>query len=86
LRASEVGTLRSSGVDLKKNADHNSKDKGSYSGVNSMRPEEVRFLKSYLKDRQSPTPDLFTSNRHIPISRQMPDDLTKKYGEAAGKT
>ena len=51
--------------------------------MNPIQPDEARYLKAYLKERQSAAPYLFLSNRGLPISRQMLDVLMKKYGELA---
>lgn len=83
LRASEIGLLRVSDIDFSKMRLSVHRLKNSYSGVNSIQPDEARILKSYLKSRDSDSPYLFLSKRGLPISRQMLDVLTKKYGEQA---
>lgn len=83
LRPSEVGMLHVSDVDFQKMRMRIHRLKGSYSGVNSMQPDESRILKSYLKARNSDSPYLFLSNRGLPISRQMLDVLMRKFGAIA---
>ena len=83
LRASEIGLLQVSDIDFQKMRLTVRRLKGSYSGVNPIQPDEARYLKAYLKERQSAAPYLFLSNRGLPISRQMLDVLMKKYGELA---
>ena len=84
LRPSEVGKLQVSDIDFQKMRIQIHRLKGSYSGVNSIQPDEARILKSYLKARESDSPYLFLSKRGLPISRQMLDVLMKKYGALAG--
>ena len=84
LRPSEVGLLQVSDIDFQKMRLQNHRLKGSYSGVNSIQPDEARILKSYLKSRNSDSPYLFLSKRGLPISRQMLDVLMRKYGALAG--
>ena len=57
--------------------------KGSLSGVHALQPDEMRILKSYLRTRNSDSPFIFVSNRHLPISRKTLDVLMKNYGEKA---
>ena len=83
LRPSEVGLIQVGDVDFDKMRTHIERLKGSYSGENSMQPDEVRILKSYLKARNSESPYVFLSKRGLPISRQMLDVLMRKYGELA---
>jgi site-specific recombinase XerD len=45
--------------------------------------DEVTALKAYLRERQSPSPTLFLSQRGTPISRRQLDTFMKHYGELA---
>lgn len=83
LRASEIKLLQVSDIDFEKMRLNARRLKGSYSGVNSLQPDEARVLKAYLKARDSESPYLFLSKRGLPISRQMLDVLIKGYGEKA---
>lgn len=83
LRASEIGLLQVSDIDFEKMRLNIRRLKGSYFGVNTLQPDEVRVLKAYLKTRDSESPFLFLSKRGLPISRQMLDVLIKSYGEKA---
>ena len=81
LRASEIGLLQVSDIDFETMRLNVRRLKGSNSGVNAIHPDEARYLKSYLKARNSDSPFLFLSKRGLPISRQMLDVLIKNYGE-----
>lgn len=83
LRASEVGLLRKSDVDLKTLRVMLHRKKGSLSGEHPLQADEVRALKAYLKTREDSLPYLFPSRKGSPISRAMLDVLIKGYGEAA---
>ena len=84
LRASEMGLLRTSDLDLKGLRLMVHRLKGSHSGEHPLQPDEVRVLKAYLRARASKSPILFPSRRHTPISRRTLDWLMKRYGERAG--
>jgi site-specific recombinase XerD len=83
LRASEIGLLRHSDLDLKTLRIMIHRIKGSLSGEHPLQADEVRALKSYLKTRSDSLPYLFPSRRGSPISRSMLDVLIKEYGEKA---
>lgn len=83
LRASEVGLLRVSDLDLKRLRVMLHRLKGSLSGEHPLQADEARTLKAWLKSRDTDAPVLFPSRRGLPISRQMLDILMKDYGEAA---
>jgi site-specific recombinase XerD len=83
LRASEIGLLRHSDLDLKTLRVMIHRIKGSLSGEHPLQADEVRALKSYLKTREDSFPYLFPSRKGSPISRSMLDVLIKSYGEAA---
>lgn len=85
LRVSEVGKLHRTDVDLKRMTVMIHRLKGSIGGRHPLQPDEVRALKSYLKERgDDGAPYLFPSNRGTPISRDQLDVLVKRYAEAAG--
>jgi type 1 fimbriae regulatory protein FimB/type 1 fimbriae regulatory protein FimE len=83
LRASEVGLLRASDLDLKRFKIMLHRLKGSLSGEHPLQPDEARALKAWLKRRGTDSPILFPSRRGLPISRQMLDVLMKEYAELA---
>lgn len=83
LRASEVGLLRVSDLDLIRLRVMLHRLKGSLSGEHPLQADEARTLKAWLKSRDTDSPILFPSRRGLPISRQMLDVLMKGYGEEA---
>lgn len=83
LRASEIGLLRVSDLDLKRLRVMLHRLKGSLSGEHPLQADEARALKAWLKNRDTDSPLLFPSRRGLPISRQMLDVLMKSYGEEA---
>ncbi len=83
LRASEIGLLRVSDLDLKRLRVMLHRLKGSLSGEHPLQADEARALKAWLKSRDSDSPILFPSRRGLPISRQMLDVLMKGYGDEA---
>lgn len=85
LRASEVGKLHRTDVDLKRKTVMIHRIKGSIGGRHPLQPDEIRALKSYLKERgDDGAPCLFPSNRGTPISRDQLDVMMKRYAGAAG--
>lgn len=83
LRASEIGLLRTSDLDLKALRLMVHRVKGSHSGEHPLQPDEARAIKAYLRHRTSRTSVLFPSRRQVPISRRTLDWLMKRYGERA---
>ena len=83
LRASEIGLLRKSDLDLKTLRVMIHRNKGSLSGKYPLQTDEVKALKAYLKTREDSLPYLFPSRRGSPISRGMLDVLIKGYGAKA---
>lgn len=83
LRASEVGLLRVSDLDLKRLRVMFHRLKGSLAGEHPLQADEARSLKAWLKSRDTDSPILFPSRRGLPISRQMLDVLMKGYAEEA---
>lgn len=83
LRASEIGLLRVSDLDLKRLRVMLHRLKGSLSGEHPLQADEARALKAWLKSSNTDSPILFPSRRGLPISRQMLDVLMKDYAEEA---
>jgi site-specific recombinase XerD len=83
LRASEVGMLRIDDLNLEQQRLTIQRLKGSLAGIHPLRADEVKAMKAYLRERQSPSPTLFLSQRGTPISRRQLDTLMKHYGELA---
>lgn len=83
LRASEIGLLRVSDLDLRRLRVMLHRLKGSLSGEHPLQADEARALKAWLRSRDADSPVLFPSRRSLPISRQMLDVLMKDYGEEA---
>jgi len=84
LRASEVGMLQLTDLDLKAGRITINRVKGSMSGTYPMSPDTVKLLKSYIKSRTDPSPYLFISNRNLPIDRRTLLVMMKKYATVAG--
>lgn len=83
LRATEVGMLRITDFNPTRQELMIHRVKGSISGMHPMEADEVRILKSYLKQRDLDSPVLFPSNRNLPISRIMLHKLMGTYGTKA---
>ncbi len=83
LRASEIGMLHVTDVDLKKLRVMIRRVKGSLPGEHPLQPDEAKAIKAWLKARDTDSPILFTSVRNEPISRRGLDWLMKQYGELA---
>ena len=71
LRASEIGLLRTSDLDLKLLRIMLHRLKGSLSGEHPLQADEARALTAWLKSRGTDSPILFPSRRGLPISRQI---------------
>lgn len=84
LRASEIGRLTLAAFNPKEGRLKFSRLKGSKGGNDILSPEELKYLKAWLKVRGSQPGPLFPSNRGKGISRQQVYVLVRKYGEAAG--
>jgi integrase len=74
LRASEIGLLQRTDVDLK----------GSLSGIYPLQPDVIKLLRSYLRTRTDASPYLFISNRGVPIDRRTLWCAMDSYGKKAG--
>ena len=83
LRASEIGLLRTSDLDLKHLRLMVHRLKGSRSGEHLLQADEAKALRSHLRTRKSESPVLFQSRRRDPIHRRTLDWLMKRYGAAA---
>ena len=83
LRASEIGLLQRTDLDLKQGRITIHRLKGSISGVYPMQPDVIKLLRSYLRDRTDSSPYLFISNRNVPIDRRTLWYLMQRYGTAA---
>jgi len=83
LRASEIGMLQRTDVDLKRGRITIQRLKGSLSGIQPMQPDEQKIIRSYLASRKDESPYLFVSNRNVPIDRRTLWVLMRDYAEAA---
>jgi site-specific recombinase XerD len=83
LRASEIGLLQRTDLDLKQGRVKIHRLKGSISGVYSMQPDVIKLMRSYLRDRTDSSPYLFISNRNVPIDRRTLWYLMQRYGTMA---
>jgi integrase/recombinase XerD len=83
LRASEVGMLQLDDLNLEQQRLTIQRLKGSLPGIHPLRPDELKALKAYLRERKSQSPSLFLSQRGTPISRRQLDTLMKYYGGLA---
>lgn len=84
LRASEIGLLQRTDVDLKQGRITIHRLKGSLSGVYPMKPDTIKLIRSYFRLRADDSPYLFLSNRGLPIDRRTLYAMMRKYGDAAG--
>jgi site-specific recombinase XerD len=84
LRASEVGALQLSSFNPAEGRLMVERLKGSLSSDAELSPQELQYLKAWLRDRgQAPGP-LFPSNRKKGISRYQLHVLMRKYCALAG--
>src|SRR5919107_363470 len=70
LRASEIGLLQRTDVDLKQGRITIHRLKGSLSGIYPLQPAVIKPLRSYLRSRTDASPYLFISNRGTPPDRR----------------
>ena len=84
LRASEVGMLQLTDLDLKAARITINRVKGSMSGTYPMSPDTVKLIRSYIRSRKDTSPYLFISNGGLPIDRRTLLVMMKKYGTASG--
>lgn len=83
LRASEVGMLRPSDVDLARGRIRIERLKHSQGGEHPLQVDEIKALKAWLKHREDNNPYLFPSRMGLPIHRRTLDYLMKAYCEKA---
>jgi integrase len=84
LRASEIGLLQRTDVDLKQERITIHRLKGSLSGIYPLQPDVIKLLRSYLRARTDSSPYLFISNRGVPIDRRTLWCAMQTYGKKAG--
>jgi integrase len=84
LRASEIGLLQRTDVDLKQGRITIHRLKGSLSGIYPLQPDVIKLLRAYLRARTDSSPYLFISNRGVPIDRRTLWCAMQTYGEKAG--
>jgi integrase len=84
LRASEIGLLQRTDVDLKQGRITIQRLKGSLSGIYPLQPDVIKLLRAYLRARTDASPYLFISNRGVPIDRRTLWCAMQTYGEKAG--
>jgi integrase len=84
LRASEIGLLQRTDVDLKQGTIRIARLKGSLSGVYPLQPDVIKLLRSYFRTRTDASPYIFISNRGVPIDRRTLWCAMQTYGEKAG--
>jgi integrase len=82
LRASEVGLLRVDDLNFAQQRLTIHRVKRSLPGIYPLRADEVTAVKAYLRERKSPSPTLFLSQRGTPISRRQLDTLMKHYASS----
>jgi len=85
LRASEVGLVRTSHVDLKRRRIFCRRLKGSWSQEQLLGDDEVKLLRPLMVVATAAGPDapVFISKKGNPISRKRLDAMMKTYGRAA---
>jgi site-specific recombinase XerD len=84
LRASEIGLLQRTDVDLKQGRIAIHRLKGSLSAIYPLQPDMQKLLRSYLRSRTDDSPYLFLSNRGVPIDRRTLWYLMDRYADKAG--
>jgi integrase len=83
LRRSEAARLRWSDVDLSEGTIYIRRIKGSRSGRHPLQGDEMRALKKLKRDCE-PSPFVFTSNRHTPLSERTISHIVHQAGNLAG--
>jgi integrase/recombinase XerD len=84
LRASEIGHLQRTDIDLKQGRITIHRLKGSLSGIYPLQPDVIKLLRSYLRSRTDSSPYLFISNRGTPLDRRTLWCAMQTYGKRAG--
>lgn len=83
LRRSEAARLRWSDVDLEEGTIYIRRIKGSRSGRHPLLGDEMRALKKLKRD-YFPSPNVFTGNRHTPLSERSISHIVHQAGLLAG--
>jgi len=83
LRASEVGMLKVEDINFNNWRISIARLQNSQGGEYLMQADEIKVLRTWLKERKDNSPYLFQSRTTSPISRRMVDYLMKKYCELA---
>ena len=83
LRRTEAARLRWSDVDLYEGTIYIRRIKGSRSGRHPLQGDEMRALKKLKRDN-TPSPFVFTSNRHSPLSERTISHIVHQAGLLAG--
>jgi type 1 fimbriae regulatory protein FimB len=84
LRASEIGLLQRTDVDLKQGRITIHRLKGSRSGIYPLQPDVIKLLRASLRSRTDSSPYLFISNRGVPLDRRTLWCAMDTYGKKAG--
>jgi type 1 fimbriae regulatory protein FimB len=84
LRASEIGLLQRTDVDLKQGRITIHRLKASLSGIYPLQPDVIKLVRSYLRTRTDASPYLFISNRGVPIDRRTLWCAMQTYGKKVG--
>jgi integrase len=84
LRASEIGLLQRTDLDLKQGRITIHRLKGSLSGIYPLQPGVIKLLRAYLRSRTDSSPYLFISNRGVPIDRRTLWCAMDRYRKKAG--
>ncbi len=84
LRASEVGLLQITDLNLKQGRISIHRVKDSSSGVYPLQPSDMKLMRAYLREREDTSPYLFVSNRMVPIHRHTLWDAMRTYGKRVG--
>ena len=84
LRISEALRLRVKDIDLKRSRVWVTRLKGGLSTEHPLAGDELRFLKTYLRERTSKLPWLFVSERDAPMTRQAGNYLLGSAAKVAG--
>src|SRR5919198_3679270 len=84
LRATEIGLLQRTDVDLKQGRIRIHRLKGSLSAVYPLQPDVMKLLRAWLRSRTDASPYLFISNRGTPLDRRTLWCAMDTYGKMAG--
>jgi integrase len=70
LRASEIGLLQRTNIDLKQGRIRIHRLKGSLSAIYPLQPDVMKLLRSYIRSCTDASPYLFISNGGTPLDRR----------------